>query len=156
MEHHGARHIVEQGLALEQRLVTAAEPAVVGQRRDGHGIGRSHGAAERAGSRQGHGGQKRVQRRSAGGDDGKDESHGKRRDAPAVFPQGAGIHMARLVEVQRRDEQDEQKLRIDAPFQLRGHRQREHRAEGDLHERQRQRGQELVQNAGGDDRRQQK
>ena len=156
LEHHGARHVVEQGLALEQRLVTAAEPAVVGQRRDGHGIGRSHGAAERAGSRQGHGGQKRVQRRPAGSNDGEDEPHGKRRDAPAVFPQGSGVHVARLVEVQRRDEQDEQQLRIDAPFQRRGHRQREHRAEGDLHERQRQRRQELVQNAGGDDRRQQK
>ena len=156
MEHHGARHIVEQGLALEQRLVPAAEPAVVGQRRDGHGIGRSHGAAERAGSRQGHGGQKRVQRRPAGSNDGEDEPHGKRRDAPAVFPQGSGVHVARLVEVQRRDEQDEQQLRIDAPFQRRGHRQRERGAEGDLHKRQRQRGQELVQNAGGDDRRQQK
>lgn len=57
--------------------------------------------------------------------------------------------------MQRGDEQDEQKLRIDAPLELGGHRQREHRAEGDLHERQRQRRQELVQNAGGDDRREQ-
>ena len=144
LEHHGARHVVEQGLPLEQRLVAATEAAVMGQRRDGHGIGGSHGAPERAGGRQGHGGQKRVQRRPAGSNDGEDESHGKRRDAPAVFPQGAGVHMARFVEVQRRDEQDEQQLRIDAPFQRCGNRQRERGAEGDLHKRQRQRRQELV------------
>ena len=52
--------------------------------------------------------------------------------------------MARFVEVQRRDEQDEQQLRIDAPFQRCGNRQRERGAEGDLHKRQRQRRQELV------------
>ena len=144
LEHHGTRHVVEQGLPLEQSLMAAAEPTVVGQRRDSHRISGSHSAAKRAGGRERHRRQKRVQRRPAGSNDGEDESHGKRRDAPAVFPQGSGVHVARLVEVQRRDEQDEQQLRIDAPFQRRGHRQRERGAEGDLHKRQRQRRQELV------------
>ncbi len=156
LEDHRAGHIVEQGLALEQRLVAAPEAAVVGERRHRHGIGGAHGRAERAGCRKRNRRHQGVQRRPAGDDDGEDEPHRQRRDTPAVLPQRPGIHMARLVEVQRCDEQDEQKLRIDPPLQRRGHSRRDNGAQGHLNERQRHPRQELVQDAGGDDRRQQK
>ena len=123
--------------------MTAAEPAVVGQRRDGHGIGRSHGAAERAGSRQGHGGQKRVQRRPAGSNDGENEPHGKRRDAPAVFPQGLESTWRDSLKCRGAMNRMSSNSGSMPPFQRRGHRQRERGAEGDLHKRQRQRGRNL-------------
>ncbi len=150
-EQHRARHVVEQGLAPQQRLMAAAELAVLRERHDRHRIGGPQGRPQREAGGQRDGRRQAVQGGPAGGRDGEHEAHGQRGDAPPVAPEAARVHMARLVEVQRRDEQDEQQLRVDAPFQRRRHRQRDDGPQRDLHEGQRHPRQELLQNAGGDD-----
>ena len=94
--------------------------------------------------------------REAHGDDGDEhESHGKREDAPTALPEGTGIGMARLVEVQWGDEQDEQQLSVQPSVEGARDEGGDDGAKRDLHEGKRQRGQEAPDDAGDHHGRQQ-
>ena len=155
LEHNRAGHVVEERLAHQKRLVALAEAEVLGELRDGHRVGRSHGGAKGDGGGQWDGGKQRVQREAHGDDGDEHESHGKREDAPAALPEGAGIGMARLVEVQRGDEQDEQQLGIQPGVEGARDEDGDDGTERNLHEGKRQRGQEAPDDAGDHHGRQQ-
>ena len=65
-----------------------------------------------------------------------------------VFPKGALIGMARLVEKQRRDKDEQEELRIGNNRRgVFGDQEADYRAKGDLHKRHGQAGKYLVENA---------
>ena len=67
---------------------------------------------------------------------------------PLVFPKRALIGMARLVEKQRRDKDEQEELRIRNNRRgVFGDQEADYRAKGDLHKRHGQAGKYLVENA---------
>ncbi|MEI3376395.1 MAG: hypothetical protein V8R08_00895 [Coriobacteriales bacterium] len=155
LEDDRAGHVVEERLAGQQRLVAFAEAEVLGELRDGNRVGRAHGGAKSDGGGERDGGKQRVEREAHGDDGDEHEADRKREDAPTVLPERTGIGMARLVEVQRRDEEDEQQLGVEAGIERGADEGGDDGAEGDLHEGQRERGQEAPDDAGGHHGRQQ-
>ncbi len=154
-EHDGAGDVVEEGLAGKQRLVALPEANVLGQLGYRDRVGGSHGGSERNRRSKRNGGQQRMQGEPDDRRRGDDEADGERGDSPAAAPKRSRVGVARLVEVQRCDEEDQQQLGVQVGLGGRDDEHADQGAHGDLHERQRQGRQEAADDARGHDGRHQ-
>ena len=151
LEGDNAGRVVDERLAGEQRRLT---PLQADRRREcahsgGIGGGQGGGAGEGGGQRdRGH---EPVQHEAHHEHREQHESHGQRQDGALVLPQVAGVRLAGLVEQQRGNEQHEEQLGGDAHVADSRNGQGHYRADGDLHERQRQPRHNLAQHRRADD-----
>lgn len=150
LEGDNAGRVVDERLAGEQRRLT---PLQADRRREcahsgGIGGGQGGGAGEGGGQRdRGH---EPVQHEAHHEHREQHESHGQRQDGALVLPQVAGVRLAGLVEQQRGNEQHEEQLGGDAHVADSRNGQGHYRADGDLHERQRQPRHDLAQHRRAD------
>ena len=147
-ERHNARCVVEQSLARKQRLLAIGELDVFAHGGNGGGVGGAERGAQSESSRKRNGRHNEVQHEANHERRNEHQTNSERDDVSLVFPKGALIGMARLVEKQRRDKDEQEELRIGNNRRgVFGDEEADHRAKGDLHKRHGQAGKYLVENA---------
>ena len=148
LERHDARCVVEQGLARKQRLLSIGELDVFAHGGNGGGVGGAERGTQREGGRKRNGRHDEVQHEADHERCDEHQTNGERNDVPLVFPKRALVGVARLIEKQRRDEDEQEELRIGNNHRrIFGDEETDHRAKGDLHKRHGQAGKYLVENA---------
>ena len=148
LERHDARCVVEQGFARKQRLLAIGELDVFAHGGNGGGVGGAERGTQREGGSKRNGRHNEVQHEADHERCDEHQTNGERNDVPLVFPKRALIGVARLVEKQRCDEDEQEELRIGNNHRrIFGDEETDHRAKGDLHKRHGQAGKYLVENA---------
>ena len=145
LEGHHTGCVVDERLAGEQCPLTPLQADRRRERAHSGGIGGGQGGGAGEGGSQRDRGHEPVQHEAHHEHREQHESHGQRQDGALVLPQVARVRLAGLVEQQRSDEQHEEQLGGDAHVVDGWNDQGHHRADGNLHKRQRQPRHDLAQ-----------
>ena len=136
LERHNARCVIEQGFTRKQRLLAIGELDVFAHGGNGGGVGGAKRGTQRESGRKRNGRHDEVQHEAHHERRDEHEANGKRNNVPLVFPKSTLVGMARFVEKQRRDEDEQEELRVgNNRRRLFGDEEADHRTEGDLHKR---------------------
>ena len=134
LKRHDARRVVEQALALQERLMVLIDGEALAQRGDGHCIGGTQGRTQGKCGRKRNGRHKRMREEAHDKHDKQDESQCQRQHGPALTPQGLLVRLYGVPVEQGRNEEDEEEVWVERDGNgRRAHSKRD--TEHDLHER---------------------
>ena len=144
LEAHDAGCVVDEGLAAEQGLLARAELDVFAQGHHGGGVCGAQRRAQGKGGRQRDAGLGQVEGEAGRQRGDQHQPDGERDDGDLVAPQGELVHVLGLVVEQRCDEQQQEELRVERDRAQLRRSDRHRRPQGDLHQRQAEQRQDLV------------
>ena len=147
LERHDTRRVVEQALALQERLMVLVDGEALAQRGDGHRVGGTQSRTQGKRRSKRNGRHKRMREEAHDEHDKQDESQCQRQHRPALTPQGLLVRLDGVPVEQGRNEEDKEEVWVERDGdRSRAHGKRD--TEHDLHER----GRCLRENLGHDTR----
>ena len=151
LEGHDTRGVVQEQLALQHGGLALRDVHLLRKRRDRHGVGGAQGRAQGEGRRQRNGGHERVQQEADDERRGHHQAYGQGEHGLALAPERLLVGVLRLVVEQRRDEHDEEQLRVERHLHLAAGHNGNEEPDDDLDERKRDARDDLVDERGRQD-----